>query len=102
MGFLMQKEVENLDLVLNNPKKPFVAILGGAKVSDKIAVVENFSKTADTMIVAGAMAYTFLKAKGVEVGASMVENDKVELEKDNLKVRNKGFKLLLPVDHIVR
>ncbi len=102
MGFLMQKEVENLDKVLHQPKKPFVAILGGAKVSDKIAIVENFSKTADVMIVGGAMAYTFLKAKGFEIGDSMVENDKVELAKKIIsRFQTKGSSLLLPVDHVV-
>jgi len=101
-GFLVEKEVENLDKVLHSPKKPFVAILGGAKVSDKIAVVENFSKNADTMIIGGAMAYTFLKAKGFKVGGSLVENDKVELAKKIIsRFETKGAKLLLPVDHIV-
>ena len=102
MGFLMQKEVESLGTVLNSPKKPFIAILGGAKVSDKIALVENFSKNTDAMIIGGAMAYTFLKAKGINVGDSMVENDKIELAKKIIsRFETKGVKLLLPVDHIV-
>ncbi len=102
IGFLMQKEIESLGTVLNSPKKPFIAILGGAKVSGKIALVENFSKNTDAMIIGGAMAYTFLKAKGFEVGDSMVENDKLELAKKIIsRFETKGVKLLLPVDHII-
>jgi phosphoglycerate kinase len=101
-GLLLEKEIENLGAVLNNPKKPFVVILGGVKVSDKIQIVENFSKNADTMIVGGAMAYTFLKAKGINVGDSLVENDKIELAKKIIsRFETKGSKLLLPVDHVV-
>ena len=101
-GFLLEKEIENLSAVLEHPKKPFVAILGGVKVSDKIAIVENFSKNADTMIIGGAMAYTFLKAKGFNVGDSLVENDKIELAKKIIsRFETKGSKLLLPIDHVV-
>ena len=101
-GLLLQKEIENLGAVLNHPKKPFVAILGGAKVSDKIAIVENFSKNSDVMIIGGAMAYTFLKAKGFNVGDSLVENDKIELAKKIIsRFETKGLRLLLPVDHII-
>jgi len=101
-GLLMQKEIEELGTVLNDPKKPFVAILGGAKVSDKIAIVENFSKNADVMIIGGAMAYTFLKAKGFSVGDSLVENDKIELAKKIIsRFETKGLRLLLPVDHVI-
>ena len=101
-GFLLEKEIENLSAVLYHPKKPFVAILGGVKVSDKIAIVDNFSRTADTMIIGGAMAYTFLKAKGFNVGASIVENDKIELAKKIIsRFETKGSKLLLPIDNVV-
>ncbi|MEI6092413.1 MAG: phosphoglycerate kinase [bacterium] len=101
-GFLLEKEIENLSAVVNSPKRPFVAILGGVKVSDKIAIVENFSKNADVMIIGGAMAYTFLKAKGFNMGDSLVENDKIELAKKIItRFETKGLKLLLPVDHIV-
>jgi phosphoglycerate kinase len=101
-GFLLQKEIDNLGAVLYHPEKPFVVILGGAKVSDKIPIVENFSKNADTMIIGGAMAYTFLKAKGFNVGDSLVENDKIELAKKIInRFETKGLRLLLPVDHII-
>ncbi|MFH1223320.1 MAG: phosphoglycerate kinase [Pseudomonadota bacterium] len=101
-GFLLEKEIESLGAVLYHPKKPFVVILGGAKVSDKIPIVENFSKNADTMMIGGAMAYTFLKAKGYSVGDSLVENDKIELAKKIIsRFETKGAKFLLPVDHIV-
>lgn len=101
-GLLLQKEIDNLGAVLEHPEKPFFAILGGAKVSDKIAIVENFSKNADVMIIGGAMAYTFLKAKGFNVGASLVENDKIELAKKIInRFETKGLRLLLPVDHVV-
>ena len=101
-GFLLEKEIESLGAVLYHPKNPFVAILGGVKVSDKIAIVDNFSRTADTMIIGGAMAYTFLKAKGFDVGNSIVENDKIELAKKIIsRFETKGLKLLLPIDHVV-
>jgi len=97
-GLLLQKELDVLGKVLKDPPSPIVAILGGAKVSDKIAVIRNLSLKADTIIIGGAMAYTFLKAKGQGVGRSLVENDKLELAKENLK---NGSKLNLPVDHII-
>jgi 3-phosphoglycerate kinase len=102
VGLLMEKEVENLGAVLHNPQKPFCAILGGAKVSDKIDLVENFSKNTDVMIIGGAMAYTFLKAEGFDVGDSLVENDKIELAKKIIsRFKTKGTKLLLPLDHVI-
>jgi phosphoglycerate kinase len=100
-GFLIQKEVEYLSRVLSKPEKPFVALLGGAKVSDKIKVLENLLAKADTVCVGGAMAYTFLKAKGVAVGKSRVEADKLDLARSILeKARAKGVEFLLPVDHV--
>lgn len=101
-GFLVEKEINALSKVLNNPEKPFAVILGGVKVTDKISVIENLSKTADFMLIGGAMAYTFLKAKGFNVGSSLVENEKLELAKKIIKrFETKGSKLLLPIDHIV-
>ena len=101
-GFLIQKEVEIMGGALANPKRPFVAILGGAKVSDKIGVIENLIGRVDTLIIGGAMAYTFLKANGGEVGASLVEEDKLDLAKSlQEKAEAAGVKLLLPVDHVV-
>ena len=98
----MQKELEYLGKAMEHPEKPFVAILGGAKVSDKIAVIESLLKKVDTLIVGGAMAYTFLKAQGVEVGKSRVEEDKLDLARQILAdAKARGVKFLLPVDHIV-
>ncbi|HUL16825.1 MAG TPA: phosphoglycerate kinase [Terriglobales bacterium] len=100
-GKLMEKELAYLGKAVSNPARPFVAILGGAKVSDKIEVVENLMKIADSMLVGGGMAYTFLKARGLPIGKSLVENDKLDLAKKILADASaKGFKLLLPVDHI--
>ena len=98
-GFLMEKELNFLGKALADPPKPFVAILGGAKVSDKIAVIENLLSKVDTLIVGGGMANTFLKAQGREVGASLVEDEKLELARDLLK--RGGKKLVLPVDVVV-
>ena len=98
-GFLVQKEIEALSSALENPARPFVAILGGAKVSDKIAVIENLLQIADKVIIGGGMAYTFMKAKGYEVGTSLLEADKVELAKEFM-VKGEG-KLFLPVDNVV-
>lgn len=98
-GFLMERELNFLGQATANPTRPYVAILGGAKVSDKIAVIENLLPKVDQLIVGGGMANTFLKAQGLEVGASLVEDDKVELAKDLLK--RGGKKLLLPVDVVV-
>jgi phosphoglycerate kinase len=101
-GLLMEKELAYLGRALANPARPFVAILGGAKVSDKIEVVENLMKIADAMLIGGGMAYTFEKAQGLEIGKSLVEDDKLELAKRLLaEAKQKNFKLLLPIDHIV-
>lgn len=101
-GYLIQKEIEIMGKALSNPERPFVAILGGAKVSDKIAVIENLIDKVDTLIIGGGMAYTFFKAKGYNIGTSICEDDKVELAKSLLeKAQNKGVKLLLPVDNVV-
>ncbi len=100
-GFLIQKEVEYLGKALGTPARPFVAIVGGAKVSDKIKVLDNLMAKADAVLIGGAMAYTFLKAQGVPVGRSLVEEDKLELARqilDKAKARNVDF--LLPVDHV--
>lgn len=98
-GFLVQKELEHLGAAIDNPKRPLVAILGGAKVSDKIAVIENLLKIADKVIIGGGMAYTFLYAKGYSVGNSLLELDRVELAKEFLE---KGKdKLVLPIDDVV-
>ena len=100
-GLLMEKELEYLGRALEHPEKPFIAILGGAKVSDKIAVIENLLNKVDTLIIGGAMAYTFLKAKGQRVGKSRVEEDNLDLaRKIEASAKAKGVKLLLPVDHI--
>ncbi len=100
-GFLIQKEVEYLGRVLAKPERPFVAILGGAKVSDKIKVLENLIGKADSVLIGGAMAYTFLAAKGLPVGKSRVEQDKLELARQILdKAKAKGVDFELPVDHV--
>ncbi len=101
-GLLMEREVQYLGKALQHPEKPFVAILGGAKVSDKIAVIENLMSKVDALIIGGAMAYTFLKAQGHEVGKSLVEDDKLELAKQILAhAKKQNVKFLLPTDHIV-
>lgn len=101
-GFLMQKELEHLGKVLNNAEKPFVSILGGAKVSDKIGVINSLIDRCDTILVGGAMAYTLLKAKGVDVGSSRVESDALESAEKVLKAAQaRGVKVLLPEDHVV-
>ena len=100
-GFLIQKEIEVMGKALDNPVRPFVAVLGGAKVSDKIGVITNLLEKVDTLIVGGAMAYTFLKAEGHNVGISLCEEDKLELASELLaKAKEKGVSLLLPVDHV--
>lgn len=99
VGFLVQKEIENLSAAIDNPKRPLVAILGGAKVSDKIAVIENLLKIADKVIIGGGMSYTFTYAEGHSVGNSLLEVDKVDMAKDFME-RGAG-KLILPVDAIV-
>ncbi len=101
-GLLMEKELQYLGRVMLAPEQPFLAILGGAKVSDKIGVIQNLLSKVDVLIIGGGMAYTFLKAQGVPVGKSLVEEDKVELAKNLLEqARARNVKLLLPTDHIV-
>ncbi len=101
VGFLMGKEVNTILSTLENPQRPFVAILGGAKVADKIYVVLNLLKKVDTICIGGGMAYTFLKAKGVKVGQSMVDEEKVELASQMLaEAEKRGVKILLPVDNL--
>ena len=98
-GFLIEKELKFLGNALNNPERPFVAILGGAKVSDKIGVIDNLLEKVDTLIIGGGMAYTFFKAQGYEVGKSLCELDKLDLAKELMeKAKNKGVKLMLPAD----
>jgi phosphoglycerate kinase len=101
-GLLMEKELAYLGKALSNPDHPFVAILGGAKVSDKMKVIHNLMKLADAMLIGGAMAYTFLKARGLQVGKSLVENDKLDLARGLMEeARAQNFHLLLPVDHVL-
>lgn len=101
-GLLMQKELEYLGKALHDPQRPFVAILGGAKVSDKIEVIKNLLTKVDVLLIGGGMAYTFLKAFGHEIGKSLVEEEKVELAKQLVsEARERGVKLMLPVDHVV-
>jgi phosphoglycerate kinase len=101
-GFLMEKELRYLIGALRDPRRPFVVILGGAKVSDKIQVIENLLKSADAVLIGGAMAYTFLKARGLEVGKSLVELDKTDLaSRLEAKAREGNVTLQLPVDHVV-
>ncbi len=100
-GLLMEKELEYLGKALHSPAKPFVAILGGAKVSDKIGVIKNLMHKVDALVIGGGMAYTFLKAQGHEVGKSLVEEDKLDLAKQLLNEgRAKKVKFVLPVDHV--
>jgi phosphoglycerate kinase len=100
-GFLMKKELEYLGRILKNPEKPYVAILGGAKVSDKIKVIENLLPRVQAMLIGGAMAYTFLKAQGVEVGKSRVEQDKLQLANKLMDAATRlGAELVLPMDHV--
>ncbi len=102
VGFLVQKEIEVMGKALDNPDRPFLAILGGAKVSDKIGVIENLINKVDSIIIGGGMSYTFLKAKGLEVGESILEADKVDLAKELMKkAEEKGVELLLPLDIVV-
>ena len=102
VGYLMSKEIEFLGNAVENPVRPFVAILGGAKVADKLSVIENLLTKVDTLIIGGGMAYTFLKAQGYEVGTSLVDDEKIEYCANMLKAaEEKGVKLLLPVDTAV-
>jgi phosphoglycerate kinase len=101
-GLLMQKELDYLGKAVSHPDKPFVAIIGGAKVSDKIDVVRNLLSKVDSLLIGGAMAYTFLKAQGKEIGKSLVEPDKISLAQDLLReAESKNVRLLLPSDHVV-
>ncbi|MHB8918642.1 MAG: phosphoglycerate kinase [Desulfocucumaceae bacterium] len=101
-GFLMEKEIEMLGRALSNPERPFVAIIGGAKVSDKIGVIGNLLTRVDTLIIGGGMANTFLKARGLDMGKSLLEGDKVDLARELMeKAEAAGIKLLLPVDLVV-
>jgi phosphoglycerate kinase len=101
-GLLMEKELQYMGKALTEPAKPFVAILGGAKVSDKIEVIDNLLGKVDALLIGGGMAYTFLKAKGQEVGKSLVEADKIEVAKEALaKAEAKGVRFLLPLDHVL-
>jgi phosphoglycerate kinase len=101
-GYLIQKEITVMGNALANPKHPFVAILGGAKVSDKIGVITNLLDKVDTLIIGGGMAYTFMKALGYSVGSSICEDDKVSLAKDIMdKAKAKGVKFLIPIDNVI-
>lgn len=101
-GFLIKKEIENLAMLMEGPKKPFLTIMGGAKVSDKINVIESMMEKIDTFLVGGAMAYTFLAAQGHGVGKSRVEKDRLSFARDLIKrIESRGKKILLPMDHIV-
>ena len=101
-GLLLQREVEAFERVLHAPERPLVAILGGAKVSDKLKVVDNLLERVDCLIVGGGMAYTFLKAKGIGIGSSLVQEDQIENVRTSIqKAEAKGVKLLLPTDHVV-
>lgn len=102
VGFLVEKEIEVMGNALENPKRPLTAILGGSKVSDKIAVIENLLNIADNILIGGGMAYTFLKSKGYTIGTSLLEEDRIELAKELIeKANNKKIALLLPVDTVV-
>ena len=101
-GLLMEKELDYLGRVLTSPERPLVAILGGAKVSDKLEVIQNFLSRVDRLIIGGAMAYTFLKARGVPIGRSLVEDDKLDAAREiETKAKERGLQLGLPLDHIV-
>ena len=102
VGFLVEKEISIMGKALSNPERPFVAILGGAKVSDKITVIENLIEKVDSIIIGGGMAFTFLKSLGYSVGKSLLEEDKVDLAKDLIeKAKSKNVKILLPIDVVV-
>jgi len=99
IGFLVEKELKILDTLLKSPKSPYVAVMGGAKVSDKILVIESLLKSVDKLLIGGAMTYTFLKAQGHSIGKSLVEADKLDVAQNVLKLA--GEKLVLPVDHLI-
>jgi phosphoglycerate kinase len=101
-GFLLQRECEYLGKVLTSPERPLIAILGGAKVSDKIPVIRNLLERVDAILIGGAMAYTFLRAQGRETGSSLVEEEQLSLSRDLLRsAEGRGVELLLPVDHVI-
>ncbi|MFC1497572.1 phosphoglycerate kinase [Verrucomicrobiota bacterium] len=101
-GFLLEKEIQYLGNAVANPEKPFIAIIGGAKISGKIDVLINLVSKVDAFLIGGGMVYTFYKAKGLPVGNSLVEDDKVELAKETIaRIEEAGVKLLLPVDHVI-
>jgi phosphoglycerate kinase len=101
-GLLMERELAYLGKALSNPERPFVAVLGGAKVSDKIEVVENLMRVADAMLIGGGMAYTFLKSQGLPIGKSLVEMDKLDLAKKLIaEAKQRNFRLMLPTDHVL-
>lgn len=101
-GYLMQKEIDIMGKALSNPERPFVAILGGAKVADKLGVIQNLLEKVDTLIIGGGMAYTFLKAQGLEIGKSLLDAEKIGFANEMLaKAKAKGIKLLLPIDNVV-
>jgi phosphoglycerate kinase len=101
-GLLMERELKYMGEALENPRKPFIAIIGGAKVSDKIQVIDNLLNKVDALLIGGGMAYTFLKAKGQDVGKSLVETDKLDTAREALKkAEEKGVRFLLPIDHIL-
>jgi phosphoglycerate kinase len=101
-GLLMEKELRYLGAAIGNPERPFVAVIGGAKVSDKIEVIQNLIPLVDRLLIGGAMAYTFFKAMGKPVGKSLVEDDKLDLARDVIaRAKDRGLQLLLPVDHVV-
>ncbi|MDR6999502.1 phosphoglycerate kinase [Neobacillus niacini] len=101
-GFLMEKELEVLGKALSNPERPFTAIIGGAKVKDKIGVIENLLENVDNLIIGGGLAYTFVKAKGYEIGKSLLEEDKIDLAKSFIeKAKEKGVNFYMPVDAII-
>ena len=101
-GFLLKREIETMGRALENPERPFVAILGGAKVSEKINVIVNLLDKVDTLIIGGAMAYTFYKANGYEVGTSLCEDDRIKVANDILKLaKDKGVDILIPIDNVI-
>ncbi len=101
-GFLMEKEIKYLGMVISNPERPFIAIIGGAKVSDKIPVLRSLIQKADKILIGGAMAYTFLKAMGEDVGNSLVENESIEIAKNLIdEAKKKGVEIILPIDHVI-
>jgi 3-phosphoglycerate kinase len=101
-GFLLEKEVDTLTSILDNPKRPFIAIVGGSKVSDKIGVIDALLDRVDSLLIGGGMCFTFLKAKGFEVGRSLLEEDKIDYCKDAMKkAESKGVAILLPEDVVV-